>query len=143
MKIEITSRSTEVTETARRLASEKCGKLERFFHGHTAVRAILDKQHDDFRVELIATTPGKHTIVIEEQHTDLLAAIDLATARMERHVRKTKERLYERGRQPRRDLTNPELTAPEGLAAEDEPTYQSVVGQEALLRREAKDRRRA
>ncbi|MBK9388457.1 MAG: ribosome-associated translation inhibitor RaiA [Planctomycetes bacterium] len=132
MKIEITSRSTEVTETARRLAHEKCGKLERFFHGHTSVRVILDKQHDDFRVELIATTPGKHTIVIEELHTDQLAAVDLAAARMERHVRKTKERLYERGRQSR-----PILEPPTPEVEEDEPTYQSVLAPRPKNRRTA------
>jgi ribosomal subunit interface protein len=132
VKIEITSRSTEVTETARRLATQKCGKLERFFHGHTSVRAILDKQHDDFRVELIATTPGRHTIVIEEHHTDLLAAIDLAAGRMERHVRKTKERLYERGRKARA-IPEP----PAEPSTEEETTYQSVVAPQRRDRRTA------
>lgn len=130
MKIEITARSTEVTETARRLAQQKCGKLERFFHGHTEVRAILDKQHENFRVELIAKTPGSHTIVIEELHTDMLAAIDLAAGRMERHVRKTKERLYERGRQVRNVPEAKELGG-----GEEEPTYQDLIDEERLGRR--------
>lgn len=123
MKIDITARSTDITDMARRLAAEKCAKVERFFQGRSTIRAILDKQHEEFRVELIAQTPGKHTVVIEEADTDLLAAIDKATERMERHVRKTKERLTERHRKPRPELAGPQAARSDG----EEPSYQQIV----------------
>lgn len=138
MKFEITARSAEISEVARRLAGEKCSKLERFFHGHTTVRAILDKVHESFRVELIASTPRRHTIVIEELHPDLLAAIDLAAGRLERHVRKTKERLYERGRHPRTDGTGAEVDGRTEGTSEEEPTYQAWVDEHRDVRRNGK-----
>jgi ribosomal subunit interface protein len=124
VRIDVTARSSEIKESARRLAQEKCKKFERFFGGSMSVRVVLDKQRDTSRVEMIATTT-RHTEVIKAEHEDLLAAIDIGVDKMERAISRWKDKLCSRGRKAKMERLSG--GAEEGDHEDEGPTYQQVV----------------
>jgi len=78
------------------------GKFERFRrllnHHIESVRAFVSIEHERKRVELVASIEHHGKVVIETEHADVFAAIDLAVDRMERQLAKEKEKRIERGR---------------------------------------------
>jgi putative sigma-54 modulation protein len=96
---QFTGRNLEITEAMRSYAEDKLSKLERFFDHIIDAKVIMSYNHtrnsDPARVEVQVNVP--HGVVrAEEAGQDTYAAIDKAVDKLERQLKKYKDRLRER-----------------------------------------------
>ncbi len=99
MKVEVSARHDGISERAKRYAEEKISKLDRFFERITSAKVILDTDAEYHRAEIILAAGGGATIVGESTDAQsLFAAIDMAVDKLERQVKKHKEKLVSRNR---------------------------------------------
>ncbi len=99
MKVEVTSRNDGVSERAREYAEKKVSKMSRFFERITSAKVILESDGDLHKAEMVLSAGGGATLVGEATDTvSLYAAIDNALDKLERQVKKHKEKLVERNR---------------------------------------------
>ena len=96
---QFTGRNLEITEAMRNYAEDKLSKLERFFDHIIDAKVIMSynhtRNHDPARVEVQVNVP--HGVVrAEEAGQDTYAAVDKAVDKLERQLKKYKDRLRER-----------------------------------------------
>ena len=96
MQISVTGRHVNVTEEVKSYAAEKAGKLPRFYDRVQAIEVILDHEGDDFTVDMIVTAEGRNHFIAHEAGPDTFALIDLIVDKLERQLRRHKERFRNR-----------------------------------------------
>ena len=112
MRIEITSRSFEITDNVRDYIEERLSKLPRYFDRLIECHVILQVERFIYKFEI--TLHGNGFDLFAEGHAeDLYVAFDAAAGKMERQVRKHKDKV--RNRKGRR----PEIQPTEGPEDED------------------------
>jgi len=112
MEIRVTSRHTEISDEIRKYLENKVKKLEKYFSRIVEIHAILDKEKYRCSVEVaIQTNTGK--IVAQHENQDMLSSIDLVINKLERQLKKLKEkrRDLKRGGKEDKYLTTPEVLA--------------------------------
>ncbi len=120
--LDIDIKTTEgiVPDQAKEYATKKVSKIGKIFdrvggvHVFLGNREIHGRPHGTARV--VAHLDTGSVLVAEEEHSDLRAAIDLVSEKIERQVRKEKEKLIDRNRRGpslKEELSNPE-EEPEG-----------------------------
>jgi putative sigma-54 modulation protein len=130
VNIEVTARDQGVSERMKSYGSDKASKLVRYFDRISRILVVLETVHDTRRVEMVVHVDSGATLVGEERHTDMFAAIDLLVDKMERQLTKHKEKLHERNRQ------RPPAPAPGGpdggpsRADAPEVTYEEIIRRE-------------
>jgi ribosomal subunit interface protein len=77
---------------------EKLHHLERFNDRIVSLRALLERQHLDHRVELVANVGHGAVLVADARRDDFGSALDEATSRMERLLKRDHDRRIERRR---------------------------------------------
>lgn len=92
MQIRVTARHVEITDEVRSYIDEKVGKLERFYDRIQEVEVILDHESEQFTAGMVARTDRKHTFVASETGPDTFALIDLVTEKLERQLKRHKEK---------------------------------------------------
>lgn len=92
MEITITGRHVEVNEQVRNYVEEKVNKLPRFYDRIHDIEFVLDHEAEQFTAELIVRADRKHTFVASEIGPDTLALIDVIVEKMERQLRRHKEK---------------------------------------------------
>lgn len=92
MRISITERHTSVTDAVKSYATEKAGKLVRFYDRISSIEIVLDGAQDRAGVEIIVKVDGADDFVAHENNGDFFASIDLVVAKLERQVTKHKEK---------------------------------------------------
>lgn len=98
MRIEITSKSMEVTEGLREHVEKRLLKVKRYFDGVIDCHVVLKVERFIHKFEI--TLHGQGFDFFSEGHAeDIYAAFDAAAEKMERQVRKMKEKI--RGRRAR------------------------------------------
>lgn len=104
MKINITARSSNVTQITKEYAQEKAEKLKKF-NKLLKIDIVLDIEKDDYGVDIVAFPDGgKTTIVGNSKAPEWFAAIDQAIDKVERQLRKLKERAKDhRGKKGKTD----------------------------------------
>jgi len=128
LEIEITSRGDEVPEKAKDYARSKVEKVRRIFDRVRRVHVSLEQGRLDGKpastAQVVAHLDSGSTLVAETSHEDLRAAIDLVSDKIERQVRKEKERLIGRNRKilPGKPAPSP--------APEEEPTYEEAIDED-------------
>lgn len=100
MQIKITARHGHLNEETQEHIREKAGKLLHFFQRLTMIEVLVDVKDDDKFVEFLVSAEHKHDFVASERHKDLLAAVDLVLDKLERQIRKYKEKVQDRRRTP-------------------------------------------
>jgi len=95
MQVKITGRHVSVTEEMKAYAREKTEKLVRFFDRIQEVRVVLDMEGERYTAEAIADVELADDLVARETGQDIYAAIDTVSDKLERQLRKHKERLKE------------------------------------------------
>ena len=101
MQIKISARHGHVSEATQEFIREKAQKLTRLFERLTIIDVTVDlKNEGQPRVEFLVKSEHKHDFVAHESHPDVLAAVDLALAKLEMQVRRHKEKLQDRRRTP-------------------------------------------
>ena len=100
MQIKITARHGHLNEETQEHIREKAGKLLHFFQRLMMIEVLVDLKDDDRFVEFLVSAEHKHDFVASERHKDLLAAVDLVLDKLERQIRKYKEKVQDRRRTP-------------------------------------------
>ena len=98
MRIEITTKSLELTQTIKDHVEARLNKITKYFDGVIDCHVILRAERFIHRIEI--TLHGQGFDFFSEGHAvDLYAAFDMAAEKMERQVRKLKEKIRQkRGR---------------------------------------------
>ena len=92
MEITITGRHVAVNDQVRDYVEEKVNKLPRFYDRIHDIEFVLDHEAEQFTAELIVRADRKHTFVASEIGPDTLALVDLTVDKMERQLRRHKEK---------------------------------------------------
>ena len=101
MKAEVTILHHEYPARIRAHVIEKLEHLVRFFEGTVSVRAVLERQHDVHRVELVANVRRGIVLVVDARAARVAAALDEAIERMGRVLARHKGKLRESRRRAR------------------------------------------
>jgi len=93
MKTEVAILHHEYPATIRDHVVEKLQHLIRFFEGTVSLRAVLEKQHDEHRVELIASVRKGIVLVVDARQDTITSALDEAVDRMGRVLSRHKSKI--------------------------------------------------
>lgn len=88
----------EYPSKVREHVEDKLQRMARFFDRIVSVRALLERQGDQHRVELVANVGHGVTLVVDARSAGLEAALDDAVDRMSRVLRRHKSKLTDRNR---------------------------------------------
>ncbi len=92
MQIMVTGRHVEVTDEVREYIRDKAGKLTRFYDRIHEIEVILDHESDEFSAEMIVRADHRHTFVASDTGPDTFKLIDAITDKLERQLKKLKEK---------------------------------------------------
>jgi putative sigma-54 modulation protein len=132
MDVSVSGRHTTVSETLRRQATDKIGRLERYLAGMDRAEVHFWQEHNakvEAREFCEVTMEGHgHHVRCKVSAPDGFTAIDLAVEKLEKQLRKLKTQV-ERRRHDRSRLELPPDLVPERLVGGDtepEPVYRIV-----------------
>ena len=97
MNIKVTGKNIEVTDAIRQYDTDKADRLAKFENANSELTVVCKVEREDQIAEMQLSHNGEF-IKIEEKNDDLYAAIDLAFDRLERQMRKAKERVAARNK---------------------------------------------
>ena len=93
MQVNISGHHVEVTDPLRAYIGEKLDRLERHFDKITNVTVILTVEKLLHKIEATLHIPvGKGEVVANAEHTDMYAAIDSLADKLDRQLKKHKEK---------------------------------------------------
>jgi putative sigma-54 modulation protein len=95
MQVKVTGRHMSVTDAMKAYAEEKAQKLIRFFDRIQEIRIVLDFDGSRPTVECIVDVEHAEDFIAHEANDDMYAAIDKVSDKLERQLRKHKERIRE------------------------------------------------
>ena len=94
MKFNIHGKNVDVTESIKNYIEEKIGRLDKYFENPDEINAnVLVKVKGLEQIIEVTALTKKFTLRAEESNEDFYAAVDLVVAKLERQMRKNKERL--------------------------------------------------
>ena len=93
MLFTITGKHIEITDAIRLHAQEKVDKLPRYFDSITQIEVVIEGNEGGKQcVEIIVHAEHNDLLIAKEIGDDTYACIDLAIHKLERQLRKTKEK---------------------------------------------------
>jgi putative sigma-54 modulation protein len=117
VQLSVSTRHGHLSEATQAKLTEKAEKLARFFDRLTAIEITVDlKDPQKPAVDVNVSAEHKHDFVAHEQADNLFAALDACVQKIEQQLRKYKERVQDKHRNP--EVRRPAEVAP--LAGEDE-----------------------
>lgn len=120
LEIEVTARSDGIPDQAKEYVREKVAKLTRIFDRVGRVHISLERGATASKAHAVAHLDSGSTLVADTEHEELRAAIDLLADKLERQVRREKERLIGRNRKGAPESEEP-------VEPDTEPTYDDVI----------------
>jgi len=96
MRITVSGRHMSVSDKLKTYATEKSGKLDRYYDRVQSVEVVFDKASDHFVCEVIAKADHQMTFVAKEQREEPYAAFDIAVKELERQLTRHKEKFRNR-----------------------------------------------
>ena len=94
MQISISARHGDLSPKSQERIEEKVQKLSRFFDRLTAVQVTADLENRDaLSVEVRASAEHTEDFIATDQSNELMSALDSALHKVERQLRKHKEKL--------------------------------------------------
>lgn len=93
MKTEVAILHNEYPSQIREHVLAKLQHLVRFFEGTVSVRAILERQHEEHRVELVANVRRGVVLVVDARRDSITSALDDSVERMGRVLARHKAKL--------------------------------------------------
>lgn len=119
MQINISTRHGQLSESSKAKLAAKAEKLTRFFDRLTAIELTVDlKDEQKPKVDLLVSAEHLHDLVAHEQAESLLSAVESAVQKIEQQLRKHKERIHERSRDPQAKRQE--------MPAADEPVEEEI-----------------
>ena len=101
MQLSITTRHGHLTEVTQAKLRAKAEKLGRFFDRLMAIEVVVDlSDSQQPKVDLKVSAEHKHDFVAHEQGDNLLGVFEAAVEKVEQQLRRYKERVQERHRNP-------------------------------------------
>lgn len=101
MLVKISTRHGHLSEASQQNISAKAEKLLRIFDRITAIELTVDvKDPNSPRVDAELSAEHKHDFVAHDQSDNLMGSVDAVLHRLEQQLRKYKEKVQERHRQP-------------------------------------------
>ena len=101
MEIKISVRHGHLSDASQEKIRAKVGKLTRLFDRLTSIEIVTDLTDSNSpRVDLKVSAEHKHDFVAHDQSASLMGSIDIVMHRMEQQIRKYKEKVQERHRDP-------------------------------------------
>lgn len=97
MNIKVIGKNIDITDAIRDYVETKADRLEKFENENTELTVVCRVEREEQIVELQLSHNGDF-IKIEEKNDDLYASIDLALDRLERQMRKDKEKRADKNR---------------------------------------------
>lgn len=91
MQMNISGHHLDITDALRDYVTEKMSRLERHFDKITNVQVILEVEKLRQKAEAILHVAGGE-VVANAEHTDMYAAIDMLTDKLDRQLIKHKEK---------------------------------------------------
>ena len=119
MQVEISARHGHLTEATQEKLRAKAEKLGRFFERLMSIEVVVhleDPQQP--KVDLKVSAEHKHDFVAHEQGENLLSVMEAACEKVEHQLRKYKERVQERHRNP--EARRADIVADAGANLADE-----------------------
>ena len=102
MQLNITGHHIDITDALRNKVSDKMARIERHFDHVTDMHVILTVEKLRHKAEATVNVPGE-TLFAESVEEDMYAAIDSMVDKLDRRVKKFKEKLPDhRAREARR-----------------------------------------
>lgn len=101
MQITVSGRHMGVSEPLKQYCQRKAERLGRFYDRIRAIELILDGKDGRHRVEIIVHSDRADPLVASERQDDAYAAVDLLLDKIERQLRRHKEKRRNRKRPPR------------------------------------------
>ena len=98
MNIKITGKNIDVTEAMRDYIEKRVEKLEKFVGNNTDINVVCSVEREEQIVEMQVNHNGEF-IRIEERNNDLYASVDVAVDKVERQMRKEKEKRNDKNKQ--------------------------------------------
>lgn len=96
MQVVISGRHMSVSDEVKGYCNEKAERLTRFYDRVQSIEVILDGQNGSHSAELIVHADRTDPFIAQEQHADLHAAVDMVMDKVERQLRRHKEKLRNR-----------------------------------------------
>lgn len=99
MKLNVRGDKVTITKSIKDYITEKISKLDKYFEDSKNIEAKIIVRVKNLEQTIEVTVPtSKFTLRAEEHHQDLYAAIDLVVDKLERQIRKNKNRLDDKYR---------------------------------------------
>jgi putative sigma-54 modulation protein len=93
MIVTVTGKHIEITDAIRAHIEDKASKLPRYFNSVMQIEVIVEGTEGVMQnVEVIVSVEHREDVVARESGPDLYACIDMAMHKMERQLRKIKEK---------------------------------------------------
>ncbi len=101
MQVKISTRHGHLSEASQQNISAKAEKLLRIFDRITAIELTVDVENSNLpRVDAKLNAEHKHDFVAHDQSESLMGSVDTVLHRLEQQLRKYKEKVQERNRDP-------------------------------------------
>ena len=101
MQVKISTRHGHLSDESQQNIAAKAEKLLRIFDRITAIELTIDlKDSNSPRVDAQLSAEHKHDFVAHDQSDSMMGSIDAVIHRLEQQLRKYKEKVLERHRQP-------------------------------------------
>lgn len=101
MQVNVSGRHMGVSDSLKEYCERKSERLIRFYDRIQSIDVVLDGHEGQHTAEMIVHSEGTHPFVASEEHTDAFAAVDLMLDKVERQIRRHKERLRNRKHPPK------------------------------------------
>lgn len=101
MQVKISTRHGHLSESSQQNISAKAEKILRIFDRITAIELTVDLENSNSpRVDAKLSAEYKHDFVAHDRSDNLMGSVDAVLHRLEQQLRKYKERVQDRHRQP-------------------------------------------
>ena len=127
MNVEVTNRHDHVTDEVAEYARDKAVRVTKFLKNDVRAQVVLDKERDDFTVEVIVSGHRGEVVVGTEQHAEPKAAIDLVMDKVAQQLRKLAGR---RKHHQGESMAGEETGVTDEPIEEAELTYEDIIDEE-------------
>jgi len=101
VQVQISTRHGHLSDASQERIAAKAEKLLRIFDRLTAIQIIIDLTDSDSpRVDAKVSAEHKHDFMAHDQSDELMTSVDAVVHRLEQQLRKYKEKVQERHRNP-------------------------------------------
>lgn len=102
MEIRVNAKNGELSDSIQETMKSKVAKLPRFFDRTTGIQVLADlKNGDEPKVEIIVSAEETNDFFASDTGKNVISALDSAIAKIEKQLRKHKEKLTGHRGRPR------------------------------------------